>query len=244
MRGGQVVEQDTVGDLTGQAEHALIEGADDDLGPALAQARAQAEAGDPVEVALEVDALARQALPQQRHELPHLGQGALAVVGAVPAPGHHGRGDADPQDHLPLRGQGLEGAPGHGQERRGAQLEGEHPGGQVQAGGDLGHRPQGGEGLRPRRLGHPEGAVSQLLAPTGRLQGEGQAQALEAGRGEADGHGGGGHRAGTVADGAGPETLEAARAAALPGPATLSTISATNSVNVPKERAGRAVSKE
>ena len=202
MGGRQVVEQHAVRHLARQPQHALVQRADHDPGPALAQPHPQAEAGDPVEVAFEVDALAGQALAHQPHVLPHLGQRPPAVASPVPAPCDHGRGDAHAQDDLPLGGQSLQRGSRHGQQRRRAQLEGQHPGAQVEAGRGLRDRSQRGEGLGPGRLGHPERPEPQGLGPTRRLHRELEAQALEAGRGEADGGRGTGHAAGTVAEGA------------------------------------------
>ena len=89
MRRRQVVQQHPVGDLACEAQHALVEGADHDLGPPLAETNAEAEAGHPVEVAFEVDGLAAEAGAQESDELANLGEGALAVAGAVPATGHN-----------------------------------------------------------------------------------------------------------------------------------------------------------
>ena len=171
VRSGQVVQEAPVGDLPGQAQHALVEGADDDLGPVLAEADPEPEPRDLVEVALEVDLLARQARPEQRDELADLGEGAIAVAGPVPAPGDHRGGDADADEDVTLRDQGLEGGRGHGQEGRGAQLQGDDACTEVERRHPGRDRPEEGERFGPDHLGRPERAISQVSGPVGDVDG-------------------------------------------------------------------------
>ena len=108
VRGRQVVEEDAVGDLTAHPEHRRVEGPDHDLRLALAEPDAEAEPLDRVEVAVEVDLLAAQALLHERHVLADPRHRPIAVGRAVPPLGHHRRGDADADepraDRRPRRG--------------------------------------------------------------------------------------------------------------------------------------------
>ncbi len=171
VRGGQVVEQHAVGHLAGQAQHARVERADDDLGSALAQAHAEAEAADLVEVAGERDRLAAQAQPQQRDVLADPGQRVLAVGRAVPALGDHRRRDADAEDDVAVGMQGLQGGAGHRDQGRGAQLQGQHAGAQAERRRHRAGRGQHREGLGADRLGRPERAGSRAPRPSGRCRG-------------------------------------------------------------------------
>ena len=125
-----------------------VERADDDLGPPLAQADAEAEPLDLVEVAGEVDLLARQARSQQRDVLAHPVERAVAVGHAVPPLRDDRRRDADAEQDVALGVQGLQRGAGHRHDHRRAQLEGEHAGAEVEP-----RRRRPGRGQQRERLG-------------------------------------------------------------------------------------------
>jgi AcrR family transcriptional regulator len=95
VAGRQVVEEHSVGLGACEAEHTLAEGAEDDLGPAIAELDAEAKFTHLIVVTSKGDGVAGQALAQQRDEFAHVGQWAGRVAGAVPIAGHYWRGDAD-----------------------------------------------------------------------------------------------------------------------------------------------------
>ncbi len=183
VRGRQVVEEHPVGDLAGEAQHPRVEGADDDLrAPTLGQPHAEAEPAHLVEVALEGDRLAAEALLHEGHVLADPGQGPLAVGDAVPLLGHDRRGDADAEDDVDAGVQRLQRGAGHGDDHRRAQLEGQHAGAEPELGRGRAGRGQHGEGLRAGRLRRPEAAVAELRRPGRRPRAPASAAATSATR--------------------------------------------------------------
>ena len=185
VAGRQVVEQHAVGELAGEAQHAGVEGAQHDLRAALAEAHPEAEPLDPEEVAVEVDLLAAEAGPQQGEVLAHPGERPVgAVLGTVPARHHGGRGGPDPEQHVDVGVQGLEGGGAHRGERRRAQRRGQHAGAEAEARLGGAHRGEGGERLGADGLGDPERAVAQVCGPARRGEPGVGAEGGEAGEGD------------------------------------------------------------
>ena len=133
VRRGQVVEQHAVGDLAGQLQHAGFSAPMTTLGlrsPSRTPSRKRLHV---VEVALEDDRLAGEALPDERDVLADPGQRPVAVGGAVPL-GSVTTGDEMPTPRRMSRSgcSACSVAPAIADERRGAQLQGEHAGAEVE----------------------------------------------------------------------------------------------------------------
>ena len=158
--GGQIVEQHAIGDFPGQLQHLRVERRHDDLGPALGQAHPQAEALGMEVVALKGDLLAGQAFAQQRYIFPHERNGLLAGGQSVRAQ-DAGRRHAQPQEHLHLGVERLQGGGGHGGKGRAAQLHRRNASGKPQAGRRHRNRAQEGHGVRASRLDRPKGIVAK-----------------------------------------------------------------------------------
>ena len=156
-----------------------------------------------MEVALEVDPLARQQQPQQCEFLAHAGQRTAVVLGAVPSLDDGGGGHADAEQHIDVGMQRLERGRSHRRHTRGAQLGGQHPGSQSEAG--LG-RPDGGERgerLETGGLRHPERAVALGGRPTRGIETGAGPEAGERGEGEPRWEGAGVRAGGHGADASG-----------------------------------------
>ena len=166
------------------------------FGSALSEAHAEPEPAALVEVALEGDAVAREAFPEQRDVLAGPGEWTVAVRHPVPPLGHHRRRDADAQDDVGFRVQRLQGRACHRHHHRRAQLEREHAGAEPEGRRGGAARGEDGEGLRARRLRRPELLVAELRGSGRHLRREGRTEPHEAGEGDAVGSG-----AGSVAHG-------------------------------------------
>jgi hypothetical protein len=184
VRRRQVVEQHAVGELAAEGEHARVERTEHHLGLLVAEAHPQAAALQGVEVAVEGHRVARPDLLQQRDVLPTAGEGPIAVVGAVPALGHHRRGDADADVDVAVGLQGLQRGGRHGHGHRCADLDGDHAGAEAERRRRRPGCSEGGEGLGAGGLGGPERPVAELLGLACRVDGELGPEGHDAGEGE------------------------------------------------------------
>ena len=169
VAGWQVVEQNPVGLGAREAEHFLAEGAQDDLGLAIAQLDAEAELSHLVVVTGERDRVAGQALAQQGEELTHVRQRPSRITSAVPVAGHHRRGDADAEQDLPVGRQRLQGGGGHGQQRRRTDLHGQHAGAEPDTWRSTRRRAEHGERFDAGHLSHPERVVPEAVGTPGQI---------------------------------------------------------------------------
>ncbi len=90
VRRREVVEQHPVGELAAQRQHLLVEGTEYQLRRTLTESHPEAESRDLIEVALERDALATQALAHEREVFANLRERAGGVFDAVPLRGDDG----------------------------------------------------------------------------------------------------------------------------------------------------------
>jgi hypothetical protein len=169
VAGRQVVEQDSVSLGACEAEHSLAEGAQDNLGPAIAQLDAEAESAHLVVVTGEGDRVTGQALAQQGKELAHVRQRPGRVTSAVPVAGHYRRGDADAEQDLPVGRQRLQGGGGHGQQRRRTDLHGQHAGAEPDTWRSTRRRAEHGERFDAGHLSDPERVVPEAVGTPGQI---------------------------------------------------------------------------
>jgi hypothetical protein len=169
VTGWQVVQQDPVGFGAGQAEHSLAQGAQDDLGLAIAELDAEAELAHLVVVTGEGDRATGQALTQQRDELSHPGQRPGRIVGAVPVAGHNRRGDAYADQDLAAGSQGLQAGGRHGQQRRGADLHRNHASTQPETRRSARYRAKHAERLDTGHLSDPQRHVPKTISAPGQI---------------------------------------------------------------------------
>ena len=137
-----------------------------------------------MKVAGEVDLFATEAEPEECELFAHLSEGAIAVLGAMPATDNGGGGNADAEKNVLVGMQRLERGRAHGSNAGSAELSGEYTCAEAESGLSGADSGQGGERLEASGFGNPERAVAGIDSPIGGSEPGGGAEPGEAGEGE------------------------------------------------------------
>ncbi len=159
----QIVEQDAVGDRAREPQHLFVQRGDEDLGAVFTEPHAEPEAFYSIEIALEADRLAAEALANECDELAYLRDRPVGVAGAVPLAGDGRRRDPDTEVHVAISDELLQRRGGHRVQRRRAQLEREHTGAEPEMRRSLADRAEQHHRFGRVRFGDPRRVVPERV---------------------------------------------------------------------------------